>query len=310
MTTSIYRIVYMEDTDCTGVVYHSNYLRWWEQGREALLGQQKLVDLFESSGRSFVVCAVEQTFKHSARLGERIEIRTIPTVESKYRLSFNCGVYREGQDDPLVHGKVDMVCVGRDMKLVALPEEIANAVGLIDVVVPPKPKARLPPPKRRPASAAPLPAGLPHIHPIEVYYEDTDFTGVVYYAQYYKFCERARSHMCGMENLMNLVQSGISPVVAAGKITFKEGANYGDLLEIRTVPKIESTHRIIFEQTVVRVGRQTAADGAVVVPTVLVVAQITLVFVKLDANGATKNLVALPPPLLDEFRNRYGMDIP
>eukprot|EP00451_Oxyrrhis_marina_P001540 CAMPEP_0204263528 /NCGR_PEP_ID=MMETSP0468-20130131/8411_1 /ASSEMBLY_ACC=CAM_ASM_000383 /TAXON_ID=2969 /ORGANISM="Oxyrrhis marina" /LENGTH=310 /DNA_ID=CAMNT_0051238305 /DNA_START=28 /DNA_END=960 /DNA_ORIENTATION=+ len=310
MTTSIYRFVYMEDTDCTGVVYHSNYLRWWQQGREAVLGQQGLVDLFASSGRSFVVCSVEQTFKKSARLGQAIEIRTIPTVESKYRLSFDCGMYREGEKDPLVYGKVEMVCVGRDMKLVALPEEIVNDVRAIDVVVPPKPKPRLPPPRRRPASAVPLASGLPHVHPIEVYHEDTDFTGVVYYAQYYKFCERARSHMCGMGHWMTLVQSGVCPVVVAGKITVKDGANYGDLLEIRSVPKIESTHRIIFEQTVVRVGRQIAADGAVVVPTVLVVAQITLVFVKLDNGGATKNLVALPPPLLDEFRNRYGMDIP
>lgn len=32
-----------------------------------------------------------------------------------------------------------------------------------------------------------------HSHPIRIYYEDTDFTGVVYYANYLKFCERGRT---------------------------------------------------------------------------------------------------------------------
>ena len=35
--------------------------------------------------------------------------------------------------------------------------------------------------------------GKCHILPIRVYYEDTDFSGAVYHANYLKFCERARS---------------------------------------------------------------------------------------------------------------------
>lgn len=34
-----------------------------------------------------------------------------------------------------------------------------------------------------------------HILPVRVYYEDTDFTGVVYHASYLRFCERGRSEM-------------------------------------------------------------------------------------------------------------------
>ena len=42
---------------------------------------------------------------------------------------------------------------------------------------------------------------LPNRHPIEVYYEDTDFTGVVYYANYLKFMERARTHLAGIRRV-------------------------------------------------------------------------------------------------------------
>jgi len=45
--------------------------------------------------------------------------------------------------------------------------------------------------------------GREHHYPIRVFYEDTDFTGVVYYANYLKFFERARSsffHLCGLHH--------------------------------------------------------------------------------------------------------------
>ncbi|HUF44981.1 MAG TPA: 4-hydroxybenzoyl-CoA thioesterase, partial [Aestuariivirgaceae bacterium] len=35
--------------------------------------------------------------------------------------------------------------------------------------------------------------GKVHILPVRVYYEDTDFSGLVYHANYLKFCERGRS---------------------------------------------------------------------------------------------------------------------
>ena len=38
-------------------------------------------------------------------------------------------------------------------------------------------------------------AGSVHVYPVRVYYEDTDVGGVVYYANYLKFAERARTEM-------------------------------------------------------------------------------------------------------------------
>src|SRR4029450_2559070 len=47
-------------------------------------------------------------------------------------------------------------------------------------------------PARSPGRAAPSPAAA-HRFPVRVYYEDTDAAGIVYYANYLKFAERARS---------------------------------------------------------------------------------------------------------------------
>jgi acyl-CoA thioester hydrolase len=48
------------------------------------------------------------------------------------------------------------------------------------------------PPERWPDLAGRIEAGV-HVLPVRVYYEDTDFSGNVYHANFLKFCERARS---------------------------------------------------------------------------------------------------------------------
>lgn len=68
---------------------------------------------------------------------------------------------------------------------------------------------------------------------IRVYYEDTDCGGVVYYANYLKFCERARSEL--------FFQKGLSPhngdeffVVKSLQADYIKSAVFGDILEIST----------------------------------------------------------------------------
>ena len=93
--------VYYEDTDCVGIVYHSNYLKYFERAREKILGQEALVDLFDSSGRSFVVVKVKVGYKKAARYGDELIVRTIPTIESAYRLEFDQSVWRKNTPKPI-----------------------------------------------------------------------------------------------------------------------------------------------------------------------------------------------------------------
>jgi acyl-CoA thioester hydrolase len=85
---------------------------------------ERLVDLWNNEGLGFVVYKCEMTFKEGARFGDVLEIRTTPSAESKFRLSFDQQVWRKGGAKPLVLGKVDMVCVDRSNKMVELPPQI------------------------------------------------------------------------------------------------------------------------------------------------------------------------------------------
>ena len=96
---------------------------------------------------------------------------------------------------------------------------------------------------------------MQHTHPVRVYYEDTDFSGLVYHANYLKYCERAREELLGVDRLVALFRDhGTSFVVYKATMTFREGARHGDLLEIRTTARLGSPWRAIFQQNVHRAG--------------------------------------------------------
>ena len=118
--------IYYEDTDLSGVVYHANYLKYFERAREHVLGPDKLVKLWEEDGLGFVVYKCELTFREGAKLGDTLEIRTQVKPESAYRAVFEQNVYRQGGDKALVEGMVQLVCVDGNQKLVALPDVVAD----------------------------------------------------------------------------------------------------------------------------------------------------------------------------------------
>ena len=74
-----------------------------------------------------------------------------------------------------------------------------------------------------------------HEHRVQIYYEDTDHSGVVYHANYLKYFERAREHMLGTDELRRLfVEDGIGFAVYKAELTYKEGAVFGDTLVIES----------------------------------------------------------------------------
>jgi acyl-CoA thioester hydrolase len=116
--------VYYEDTDFTGVVYHPNYLKYFERAREELLGVERLAELWKTKGHGFVVYRVEMRFKEPAVHGDRLEIRTVVRAESEWRMAFDQTVFRPGATQPAVTGVVEMVTVDRAGKLVPIPDDV------------------------------------------------------------------------------------------------------------------------------------------------------------------------------------------
>ncbi len=76
-----------------------------------------------------------------------------------------------------------------------------------------------------------------HVLPIRVYYEDTDFSGFVYHANYLKFCERARSdclRLLGVHHHELEANSQSGFVVRQMNCDFLKPAGIDDVLEIQT----------------------------------------------------------------------------
>ena len=76
-----------------------------------------------------------------------------------------------------------------------------------------------------------------HSFPVRVYYEDTDAAGIVYYANYLKFAERARTEalrLSGIEQSDLMREHGVGFVVRKCVVDFLKPAMLDDLLTIET----------------------------------------------------------------------------
>ena len=94
------------------------------------------------------------------------------------------------------------------------------------------------------------------IFELKVYYEDTDFSGVVYHANYLKFIERARSDLIltGGFDQLKLRKNGINFVVRRLSATFLKPAHFQDSLSVKTIIRKIGGASINLEQKIIRKG--------------------------------------------------------
>ncbi|NCG21729.1 MAG: YbgC/FadM family acyl-CoA thioesterase [Rhodobacterales bacterium] len=116
--------VYYEDTDFSGLVYHANYLKYFERAREHFLGRAELVRLYQQDGIGFVVYKADLSFKEGAVFGDDLEIRTTVELMSDYRALFHQAAWKKDGKSPMVLGEIHLVCVDKDNKLIRLPSNV------------------------------------------------------------------------------------------------------------------------------------------------------------------------------------------
>ena len=78
------------------------------------------------------------------------------------------------------------------------------------------------------------------VWPVRVYYEDTDTGGVVYYANYLRFMERARTEWLrslGFEQDALAREAGVIFAVRSAALEYLRPARFNDLLQVDGVPK-------------------------------------------------------------------------
>ncbi len=107
-----------------------------------------------------------------------------------------------------------------------------------------------------------------HHFPVRVYYEDTDFSGIVYHANYLKFCERGRTEclrLLGVHHTeLAALEVPLAFAVAELNIKYRAPARIDDLLEVTTRLTRHKSVQFTLEQTVRR-GEQVLAEVQVVV---------------------------------------------
>ena len=125
-------------------------------------------------------------------------------------------------------------------------------------------------------------------HKIKVYYEDTDSGGVVYYANYLKFLERARTEALfsiGYSNKKIKEKFNSLIIVKSCNIDYKKSANLEDELKIRSFVKSITKTSFFMNQIISR-------DEEIIVE-----AQIHLVFI--NENGKP---VKIPDEIYSQFK--------
>ena len=93
--------------------------------------------------------------------------------------------------------------------------------------------------------------------PVRVYYEDTDSGGVVYYANYLRFMERARTERLralGFEQDALRTEQGILFTVHSIQVDFRQPARFNDSLEVTAAVSEQRRASLTFDQQVCRSG--------------------------------------------------------
>jgi acyl-CoA thioester hydrolase len=95
-----------------------------------------------------------------------------------------------------------------------------------------------------------------HEFPLTVYYEDTDMAGIVYYANYLRYIERARSEIVEQMGIdqRRMREAGIVFAVSRVEADYTGSARLGDRLVVNTTHFAQSAVRWIFDQEVRREG--------------------------------------------------------
>ena len=134
--------------------------------------------------------------------------------------------------------------------------------------------------------------GRHHLLPVRVYYEDTDFTGLVYHANYVRYFERGRSDFLrltssGHSELLN-AEEPMAFVVAELNLKYLKPARIDDALVVRTTYDAIKGPRLLISQTIERAGE------------VLCRAEVTAVCIHLDGRPrrAPRSLIDSVSPWL------------
>jgi acyl-CoA thioester hydrolase len=121
--------IYYEDTDAAGVVYHANYLKFFERARTEYLRERGFsVSSLAESGYLFPVVRMEIDFKAPALHDDLLSIITIPARVSGSSLTFRQQVVRLVDGKLLVDSMVTLACISPEYRARRIPIDVRQAL--------------------------------------------------------------------------------------------------------------------------------------------------------------------------------------
>jgi acyl-CoA thioester hydrolase len=119
--------IYYEDTDFTGMVYHANYLRYFERGRSdffriAGISHTNLLQMAEPT--AFTIVRIELDYKRAARVDDALLVRTTYDTVKGARLMVSQRIVRG--EELIAQARVEAVCITLDGRAKKPPKEMVE----------------------------------------------------------------------------------------------------------------------------------------------------------------------------------------
>ena len=120
--------IFIEDTDFQGVVYHANYLKFFERARSNFLSKVGVSQkVLRNQDKAFVVKSIELDYLNSAGLGTEIIVESYVEKKSKARIVFYQKVLNENDNKILVSGRVEVCFINLSTKKpIKFPDELLS----------------------------------------------------------------------------------------------------------------------------------------------------------------------------------------
>ena len=123
--------IYYEDTDCGGVVYYANYLKYFERARTHFLEEhgQSVRNLIQD-GTEFRVTKAELTYRSAAVHGETLDVETTVAANRRTSLTFSHVIRERTSQRLVVEGSATLVAVNSQGKIKRIPPPLLKALNL------------------------------------------------------------------------------------------------------------------------------------------------------------------------------------
>jgi acyl-CoA thioester hydrolase len=120
--------IYYHDTDCGGVVYYANYLKFFEEARTEYFAQKGFsIQKLAENGVIFVVSRQEVDYKAPGVYADILDIQTQIGSITGVRIEFLHEIFNQNKK-LLVKAKTILVCVDKNLRPQAIPEDLRGKI--------------------------------------------------------------------------------------------------------------------------------------------------------------------------------------